>query len=215
MLSVAKLSPGKERYYERSVADGLDDYYAGRGESPGVWTGRGAEQLGLEGVVQKGELGRLIRGKHPRTEEKLRSHYRARQITIERIDPFTGDRMLEVKKLAPVAGFDLVFSPPKSVSLLHALGDEQTRRAVQEAHLSPWQAALADLEDEACVVRRGKNGVRREHAEGFVAAAYQHRTSRAQDPHLHTHVIVANLAKRPDGKWRALHGQPLPEHYRP
>jgi len=36
MLSVAKLSPGQERYYERSVADGLDDYYAGRGESPGI-----------------------------------------------------------------------------------------------------------------------------------------------------------------------------------
>ena len=40
---------------------------------------------------------------------------------------------------------------------------------------------------------------------GFVAAAYQHRTSRSQDPHLHTHVIVANMAQTPsDGKWRAL-----------
>ena len=96
---------------------------------------------------------------------------------MERIDPFAGDRSLEVQKLAPVAGFDLVFSPPKSVSLLHALGGEATRRAVQEAHLSAWQAALAYLEDEACVVRRGKNGVRREHAGGVVAAAYQHRTS--------------------------------------
>src|SRR5919197_5097301 len=72
VLSVAKLTPGQEGYYERSVADGLDDYYAGRGESPGVWTGRGAERLGLEGMVHAGELGRLIRGKHPRTEEKLR-----------------------------------------------------------------------------------------------------------------------------------------------
>src|SRR6266508_3563594 len=49
MLSVAKLTPGQERYYERSVAAGLDDYYAGRGESPGVWIGRGAATLGLEG----------------------------------------------------------------------------------------------------------------------------------------------------------------------
>jgi hypothetical protein len=145
VLSVAKLTPGQEGYYERSVADGLDDYYAGRGESPGVWTGRGAERLGLEGVVQEGELGRLIRGNHPRREEELRSHYRARRITIERIDPFSGERTLAVKKLAPVAGFDLVFSPPKSVSLLHALGDEATRRAVREAHLSAWQAALAYL----------------------------------------------------------------------
>jgi conjugative relaxase-like TrwC/TraI family protein len=215
MLSIAKLSPGQERYYERSVADGLDDYYAGRGESPGIWVGRGARDLGLEGMVQEGELGRLVRGEHPETGERRRRHYRARQISVERIDPFTGERSLEVQKLAPVAGFDLVFSCPKSVSLLHALGGEETRRAVQDAHLSAWQAALSYLEDEACVVRRGKNGVHREYAGGFVAAAYQHRTSRAQDPHLHTHVIVANMAQSPfDDKWRALDGEPILKSYR-
>ncbi len=215
VLSIAKLTPGQEGYYERSVAAGLDDYYAGRGESPGVWTGRGARELELEGLVHEGELGRLIRGIHPHTEDELRRHPKARRITVERIDPYSGERELEVKKLAPVAGFDLVFSVPKSVSLLHALGDEETRRAVNEAHLSAWQAALAYLEDEACVIRRGAQGRHREHAVGFVAAAYQHRTSRAQDPHLHTHVIVANMAKSPsDGKWRALDGEPILKGYR-
>jgi hypothetical protein len=67
MLSVAKLSPGQEAYYERSVADGIDDYYAGRGESPGVWVGRGAAALELDGAVGDGELGRLIGGQHPLT----------------------------------------------------------------------------------------------------------------------------------------------------
>ena len=101
------------------------------------------------------------------------------------------------------------------MSLLHALGDEQTRRAVNEAHTAAWQAALAYLEDEACVVRRGTGGVAREHGEGFVAAAYQHRTSRAQEPQLHTHVIVANMACRPsDGKWRALDGEAILKTYR-
>src|SRR5215216_3929822 len=215
VLSVSKLTPGQEGYYERSVAAGLDDYYAGRGESPGIWTGRGERALELDGLVHEGELGRLIRGIHPHTQEELRRHPKARQITVERIDPFTDERRIETKKLAPVAGFDLVFSVPKSVSLLHALGDEETRRAVNEAHLSAWQAALAYLEDEACVTRRGKNGVCREHSGGFVAAAYQHRTSRAQDPHLHTHVIVANMTKSPsDGEWRALDGVPILKHYR-
>src|SRR3954453_2071346 len=215
VLSIAKLTPGQEGYYERSVADGLDDYYAGRGESPGVWIGRGAQELELEGLVHDGELGRLIRGIHPHTQEQLRSHPKARVITIERIDPLSDERRIEVKKLAPVAGFDLVFSPPKSVSLLHALGGEETRRAVNEAHLSAWQAALTYLEEEACVTRRGRNGVHREQAEGFVAAAYQHRTSRALDPQLHTHVIVANMARTPsDGKWRALDGNPLLKTYR-
>src|SRR5437763_11099818 len=216
VLSIAKLTPGQEGYYERSVAAGLDDYYAGRGESPGVWTGRGARELELEGVVHEGELGRLIRGFHPQTEKQLRAHPKARVTTIERIDPLTDERSIETKKLAPVAGFDLVFSPPKRVSLLHALGDEDTRRAVNEAHLSAWQAALSYLEDEACVTRRGRNGVYREHAGGFVAAAYQHRTSRAQDPHPHTHVRVANIAKSPsDGNWRARDGAPILRSYRP
>src|SRR3954468_13322405 len=215
VLSIAKLTPGQEGYYERSVAAGLDDYYAGRGESPGVWTGRGARDLELEGLVHEGELGRLIRGVHPHSEKQLRTHPKARVITIERIDPLTDERSIETKKLAPVAGFDLVFSPPKSVSLLHALGDEDTRRAVNEAHLTAWQAALGYLEDEACVTRRGAQGVQREHAPGFVAAAYQHRASRAQDPHLHTHVIVANMTQSPsDAKWRALDGEAILKTYR-
>ena len=114
-----------------------------------------------------------------------------------------------------MAGFDLVFSVPKSVSLLHALGDEETRLAIAQAHLAAWQAALAYLEDEACVLRRGKNGVIREHDGGFVAAAFQHRTSRAEDPHLHTHVIVANMARSPsDGEWRALDGEAILKTYR-
>src|SRR6266545_1575691 len=71
MLSVSKLSPGQEAYYERSVADGIDDYYAGRGESPGVWVGRGAAELELEGVVEDGQLGRLIAGQHPLTSAQL------------------------------------------------------------------------------------------------------------------------------------------------
>jgi conjugative relaxase-like TrwC/TraI family protein len=215
VLSVAKLTPGQESYYERSVAAGLDDYYAGRGESPGVWTGRGAAVLGLEGIVQDGQLGTLIRGAHPLTEERLRLHPKERTITVERIDPHAGERRIEQKKLSPVAGFDLVFSTPKSVSLIHALGDEGTRRAVSEAHAAAWQAALAYLEDEACATRRGKNGLIREHGGGLVAAAYQHRTSRAQDPHLHTHVIVANMAQSPsDAKWRALDGEAILKTYR-
>src|SRR6266542_4116029 len=166
VLSIAKLTPGQEGYYERSVADGLDDYYAGRGESLGVWTGRGARELELEGVVHEGELGRLIRGIHPHTEKQLRTHPKARVITIERIDPLTDERTVETKKLAPVAGFDLVVSSPKSVSLLHALGDEDTRRTVNEARSSGWQAALSYVAEGACVTRRGWSGVHAEEGGG-------------------------------------------------
>jgi conjugative relaxase-like TrwC/TraI family protein len=115
----------------------------------------------------------------------------------------------------PVSGYDLVFSCPKSVSLLHALtDDERVRREISEAHETAWQAALGYLEREACVVRRGKGGKRREHGHGFVAAAFRHRTSRAQEPHLHTHVIVANMARSKDGTWLALDGEAILKTYR-
>ncbi len=182
---------------------------------PAPWAGRGASGLGLEGEVGEGELGSLIRGRHPKTGDELRAPVKARTLTIERIDAESGRRWLEEKRLAPVAGFDLVFSTPKSVSLLHALGDEETRGAIAEAHRAAWEAALAYLEAEACVTRRGKDGFIRERGGGFVAAAYQHRTSRAQDPHLHTHVIVANMTESSsDGEWPALDGEAILKTYR-
>jgi conjugative relaxase-like TrwC/TraI family protein len=215
VLSVAKLALGQEAYYEQQVALGLDDYYAGRGESPGLWVGSGAEGLDLVGAVEDGSLGTLLRGLSPADGERLRAPARERTITVRTLDEATGRWREEPKTLAPVAGYDLVFSCPKSVSLLHALTDDaDVRRAISEAHESSWQAALGYLEAEACVVRRGRGGAIREHGEGFVAAAFRHRTSRAQDPHLHTHVIVANLSRSPDGAWRALDGEAVLRTYR-
>ncbi len=215
VLSVAKLTVGQEAYYEQQVATGLDDYYAGRGESPGIWAGSGTAELGLEGVVEDGDLGTLLRGVDPAGGGTLRAPVARRTITARTLDPESGEWREEKKRLAPVAGYDLVFSCPKSVSLLHALTeDDPMRLAVSEAHESAWQAALAYLEREACVVRRGQGGAVREHGQGFVAAAFRHRTSRAQDPHLHTHVIVANMARAEDGEWRALDGEALLRTYR-
>ena len=115
-------------------------------------------------------------------------------------------------------GFDLTFSAPKSVSVLYALGDPILRADVVDAHQTAVADALGWLEREACFVRRGSNnrmvtgsgsGCRRMRAAGFVAAAFRHRVSRAGDPQLHSHVLVANIARGPDGRWTALDGQAL------
>ena len=215
VLSVAKLTSGQEAYYEQQVANGLDDYYAGRGESPGQWTGSGAEGLGLSGVVGDGDLGTVLRGVDPVSGTELRAPVRGRTIMARTLDVESGEWREVPKRLAPVSGFDLVFSCPKSVSVLHALtDDERVRREISEAHESAWKGALSYLEGEACVVRRGHGGEVRERGEGFVAAAFRHRTSRAQDPHLHTHVIVANMARCADGEWRALDGDAVLRTYR-
>ncbi len=215
MLSVAKLAPGREAYYEASVARGLDDYHAGRGEAPGVWAGAGAELLGLFGRVEHGQLGELISGVDPASGVRLRRHYPPRDIRVVRLDPDTGRRVASTRRLEPVGGFDLVFSVPKSASVLWALGDPRVRREVEAAHEAAWRSAVGYLEREACATRSGRNGVERERGEGFVAAAFTHRTSRALDPHLHTHVIVANLTRSGrDGRWRTLEGDALLRSYR-
>jgi TrwC relaxase len=67
LLSVAKLSPGQEGYYAASVADGFEDYYAGRGEAPGIWHGAGAVSLGLSGVVPAEGLRAIVRAVDPAT----------------------------------------------------------------------------------------------------------------------------------------------------
>jgi conjugative relaxase-like TrwC/TraI family protein len=171
--------------------------------------------LGLVGVVEDGALGTLLRGVDPVTGKELRAPVRERIITVRTLDLESGEWREAPKRLAPVSGYDLVFSCPKSVSVLHALtDDERVRREISDAHERAWQAAVGYLEAEACVVRRGHGGAGREHGKGFVAAAFRHRTSRAQDPHLHTHVIVANMARTGDGEWRALDGEAILRTYR-
>jgi hypothetical protein len=81
-----------------------------------------------------------------------------------------------------------------------------------EAHEEAVGAALGYLEREACRVRRGHAGRVELQADGFVAAGYRHRMSRAGQPQLHTHVVAANLARGSDGRWSALHGYPLFQH---
>jgi conjugative relaxase-like TrwC/TraI family protein len=168
------------------------------------WIGSGAEDLGLAGVVDAGALGVLLGGVSPVGGARLPTPAPARMITVRDLDLESGVWRDVPKTLAPVAGFDLVFSCPKSVSLLHALSDDEDVR----------RAALGYLEREACVVRRGRGGAVREHGGGFVAAAFRHRTSRAQDPHLHTHVALANLAKGADRRRRALDGEAIIRTYR-
>ena len=186
MLSVAKLGAGQEGYYLDSVAQGVEDYYLGHGETPGRWMGSASALLGLDGEVDAQDLRAVLEGR----------------------SPVDGTRLIQARK-DRVPGFDLTFSAPKSVSVLFGLGDPDTVRAVRAAHDRSVDAALGWLEREACVSRRGIDGVEQIPGDGFAAAGFVHRTSRAGDPQLHTHVLVANLTRCDDGRWRTLHGGPV------
>ncbi len=205
MLSLVTLTPDRGAYLEEQVAWSRDDYYAGRGESPGTWCGSAAAALGLRGTVAAGSLERLIDGCHPVTGERLRRPIRARTVHLPSLDRETGERITTEQVLSPVGGFDLVFSAPKSISLAAALAPADVRRELAAAHQSAVTATLGLLEREACGVRLGRGGAVHAKGSGIVAALYVHRTSRARDPQLHTHCAVANLTQGPDGgTWRAL-----------
>ncbi len=100
------------------------------------------------------------------------------------------------------------------MSVIWGLGDEDTATAVVAAHEAGVDAALEYLESHACQVRRGHYGLDVQDASGFVAAAFRHRTSRAGDPALHTHVLLSNMAEGPDRRWTALDTRALYAHGR-
>ena len=169
------------RYYEREIAGGAEDYYsAGARADAGRWVGAGAKHLELEGEAQEGELQRLLKGCHPKTGEKL------------------------VERRHQVHGFDFTASPPKSVSVLAALGGDDVRREVREAHTAAVDASLAHFEEHACGARLGRAGVERVAGGGWIGVAYHHHCSRNGDPQEHTHVVVANMTRAPDGRYLSL-----------
>jgi conjugative relaxase-like TrwC/TraI family protein len=187
VLSVAKVRRGREAYYLEATA-ARAQVRPGLVEPDGTWWGGLAGALGLADLtVEAASFLTLLSGVDPKTLAPLDPcHHRVK-----------------------VTAFDCTFAAPKSVSLLHALGPADAVVEVRRSHEQAVAGALGYLERHAAAVRRA--GVARR-AEGFVAAAFLHRTSRADDPHLHTHLVVANLAPDAGGRWSALDARPLYAH---
>jgi conjugative relaxase-like TrwC/TraI family protein len=121
-------------------------------------------------------------------------------------------------KTTAVAGYDLTFSPVKSVSALWAVTDPHTAKMIEHAHSFAVTDALKFIEDHALYTRTGAGGVRQIKTTGLVATAFTHRDSRAGDPDLHTHVAVANKVQGIEtdehgnqipGRWLAIDGRVL------
>jgi conjugative relaxase-like TrwC/TraI family protein len=187
MMKVTPLAKGQHAYFEKSVAKGRDDYYSGRGEAPGAWRGSAAAALGLSGVVEGVDLNSVLEGKHPVSKAALRDRDRG----------------------GSVSAYDLTFSAPKSFSVLATIADDGLARQMLAAHESAVSAAMEFVEQEMARVRRGAGGTELMATRGIVAATYRHRMSRALDPQIHTHAVIANLAQGVDGSWTALHSRRL------
>ncbi len=121
---------------------------------------------------------------------------------------FAGER---VDRRLP--GLDLTFSAPKSVSIVYALGSPEVAESVRAGHEAAVAEAMRYLESVAGHALRGHQGDGREarhvETEGFIAAAFEHRSNRCGDMQLHTHVVVANMLRDPDGRVSALDSREL------
>ncbi len=171
----------------------LPNYYLDSGEPRGVWLGQGAETLGLSGEVRDAEFLNVMAGAHPHDPSLL-----------------LGRRFGEES----VRGFDVTASAPKSVSVLKELAGPDVERHVAAAHDAAVASMAAWVEDHAHTRFRVNGEVVTVDAEGLVMATFRQHTSRALDPQLHTHLVIANRVQSPDGRWLALDARYLKKHQR-
>ena len=162
-------------------------YLDADGEPPGRWHGHGAEVLGLDVQIVDGDFLAVMAGRDPTTARDLGRVY--------------GE--------GSVRGFDVTASAPKSVSVLWALGDEHTRAVVVDAHDTAVGAMIDWIESHAHTRYRIGGSVAVVDAKGIVAGVFRQHTSRALDPQLHSHVVVANRVLSDDGRWLALDARTL------
>ncbi len=174
MLNINSFRFGHEGYYFNTVAieNNLEDR--------GSWTKHAGTTLGLEGEVTLLQFRNLLSG----------------------IDPYSGQPLEEFLSKRKIAAYDFVFSAPKSVSLVGLATDSKIESTVKAAHDKAVVEAMDYFESTCLSVRRSENGRRLYlKTSGALGAQFFHRTSRLSDPHLHSHVVIANLAQGLDGKW--------------
>ena len=187
VMSKGALSAAQaETYYEEKYVH--DDYYSEEQRVVGQWFGRGAKALGLSGEVASDDFRAVLRGQRPSTSEVLVHNANGRS-----------ERR---------AGWDATFNAPKSVSIQALVGGDTQ---LAEAHQRAVSRALVELEQYALSRRSG--GSEWVSTRNVVAARFDHVVARPSqgtndgygpDPHLHTHVVIANITLRPDGVWRGL-----------
>ena len=193
VLSSAKIGVSSWRYYQNTVRDGACEYYLAEGEQPGVWVGRGLPQLGLQPGGQV-------------TEAQLEA------IFARALHPVTGQPLGRPWRVDAVTGFDLTFSAPKSVSTLWALGGVTAAQAGRRGTpgRGDRRAGVPGFPCRVVAARHRRRSADRHH--GLVAALFDHRTSRAGDPQLHTHALVPNKLLSADGVWRTIDGHEMFHH---
>jgi len=177
-----------EEYFREHLCVG--DYYNEGQRVDGEWLGKGAEHLGLSGNIRADGFLRLCENQRPDSGEPL-----TQRLNTTRTE---NGRNVANRRIF----YDFTFSPPKSVSLAGFIGGDE--RIVQ-AHGRAVKSAMREFEAFAATRVRAKGAQADRFTGNCVAALFTHDTSRALDPHLHTHCIVFNATfDRAENRWKAL-----------
>ncbi len=168
-----------EYYLEEVFADDAYAYY-GDLERSGRWAGTLAEQMGLTGQVEPDDFTLALEGR----------------------DPVSGIPLTATN--VSTKALDVTLSVPKSFGIVWALGDADTRAAIDAAIDDAQAAVIQLLESHATMVRRGHAGAELHRGSGMMIAVFSHTTSRLADPQPHRHMVVFNVSEGPDGRRTAL-----------
>jgi|GEM_PF-6853636 conjugative relaxase-like TrwC/TraI family protein len=174
MLNIAKRYQRSWRYYAKSEI---------KYESiEGFWLGELANEFSLDNLLDKNQIYSLFHSRNPSTNSPLNSTKRA------------------------IAVYDLVFSAPKEISLLAlAENDKELNSIGRTAHQRAIKATFNYLEAVLSVARQSKNKQPRlVKTKGLLALGINHKLSRMADPHLHTHLLIANLTTKDYTKYTGL-----------
>jgi conjugative relaxase-like TrwC/TraI family protein len=170
-------SAGAKNYYSHS------DYLSEGQELAGLWHGKGAELLGLAGVVEKKDFDSLC----------------------DNLDPRTGKQLTPRNKSDRTVGYDFNFNVPKGLSLAYALGgDDRILGAVRKAAAETMEEIEKDTK-----TRVRKLGKQEERETGnLVIASYLHTTARpvegVPDPNIHIHAFTFNATfDSVEQRWKA------------
>ena len=177
-----------QSYFAEHLAVG--DYYQEGQKVAGEWFGLGAQSLGLKGVIREADFLALCENQNPRSGDTLTQRTNS---VREHDGVIAANRRIF---------YDFTFSPPKSISLLALVADDQR---IVDAHHRAIQIALGEFESFAATRIRKNNANDLRFTRNVIAGLFTHDTSRALDPHLHTHCIVFNATFDPaEQRWKAL-----------
>ena len=184
----------KIEHYTTHLLSGIEDYLIA-GETAARWLGSAAMTCGLSGRLNAGQMTAMLNGVDP-----VRLGEVSADALTEDMPPVVASANREI------AGWEFSIAPDKTFSALWAIADSRTQREMLKIHLAGVQAMVKVL-DTSAFVRRGRNGRVWQSVAGLLTCAVTHTTSREGDPQLHDHILIANIARAPDGKWLTIDGQ--------